>query len=229
MPENGFVFPAFSDRSSDIHSLMYYTKNPKEPKQELMESALGCKAKRTASEEKSTFDSILKSAVNDSDFDDDEVVIEIHQALNRIIEEHDTSTSSQPVILDSRTIESLMTSGSVPEELAIKIEQACAEEFGDEPPIVENIVDTKAIENHFKNKKEQELQKEVLELKTKLEEVAVPSELPWDTEEGKSAIVLNVSPDKAEEIKAQIIDGKRYIIIPVDDEQTVINGVNTEL
>ena len=229
MPENGFVFPAFSDRSSDIHSLMYYTKNPKEPKQELMESALGCKAKRTASEEKSAFDSILKSAVNGSDFDDDEVVIEIHQALNRIIEEHDTSTSSQPVILDSRTIESLMTSGSVPEELAIKIEQACAEEFGDEPPIVENIVDTKAIENHFKNKKEQELQKEVLELKTKLEEVAVPYELPWDTEEGKSAIVLNVSPDKAEEIKAQIIAGKRYIIIPVDDEQTVINGVNTEL
>ena len=41
--------------------------------------------------------------------------------------------------------------------------------------------------------------------------------------------MLNVSPDKAEEIKAQIIDGKRYIIIPVDDEQTVINGVNTEL
>ena len=147
-----------------------------------MESSLCCKAKRTASEEKSAFDSILKSAVNGSDFDDDEVVIEIHQALNRIIEEHDTSTSSQPVILDSRTIESLMTSGSVPEELAIKIEQACAEEFGDEPPIVENIVDTKAIENHFKNKKEQELQKEVLELKTKLEEVAVPYELPWDTE-----------------------------------------------
>ena len=101
MPENGFVFPAFSDRSSDIHSLMYYTKNPKEPKQELMESALGCKAKRTASEEKSTFDSILKSAVSSSDYDDDEVVIEIHQALNRIIEEHDTSTSSQPAILDS--------------------------------------------------------------------------------------------------------------------------------
>ena len=49
MPENGFVFPAFSDRSSDIHSLMYYTKNPKEPKQELMESALGCKAKRKIS------------------------------------------------------------------------------------------------------------------------------------------------------------------------------------
>lgn len=229
MPENGFVFPAFSDRSSDIHSLMYYTKNPKAPKQELMESALGCKAKRTASEEKSTFDSILKSAVSSSDYDDDEVVIEIHQALNRIIEEHDTSTSSQPAILDSRTIESLMANGSVPEELAVKIEQACSEEFGNEPPIVENIVDTRAIENHFKNKKEQELQKEVLELKNKLEEVAVSSELPWDAEEGKSKIVLNVSPDKAEEIKAQIIDGKRYIIIPVDDEQTVINGVSTEL
>lgn len=52
MPDTGFVFPAFTDRSSDIHSIIYYTKNAKEPRPEFMESALGCKPKRTASEEK---------------------------------------------------------------------------------------------------------------------------------------------------------------------------------
>ena len=31
MPETGFVFPAFTDSSSEIHSIMYYTKNAKMP------------------------------------------------------------------------------------------------------------------------------------------------------------------------------------------------------
>ena len=28
LPQVGFLFPAFSDRSTDIHSILYYTKNP---------------------------------------------------------------------------------------------------------------------------------------------------------------------------------------------------------
>src|SRR5471030_2781834 len=30
-PDLGFVFPAFTDRSTDIHSIMYYTKDAKDP------------------------------------------------------------------------------------------------------------------------------------------------------------------------------------------------------
>lgn len=36
-PTLGFVFPAFIDRSSDVNSIMYYTKNAKDPHPELME------------------------------------------------------------------------------------------------------------------------------------------------------------------------------------------------
>ena len=38
-PTNGFVFPAFIDRSTDVNSVMYYTKNAKDPHPELMEDA----------------------------------------------------------------------------------------------------------------------------------------------------------------------------------------------
>ena len=31
LPDTGFLFPAFTDRSSDIHSTLYYTKNSEEP------------------------------------------------------------------------------------------------------------------------------------------------------------------------------------------------------
>ena len=38
-------------------------------------------------------------------------------------------------------------------------------------------------------------------------------------------VVLRVKPEKVDQIKAQFIDGKRCIIIPIDeDEQVNVNG-----
>lgn len=231
MPENGFVFPAFTDRSSDIHSLMFYTKTPKEPHTDFAEKTFGCKIKRTASEEKTAFSSIIKNIAAEDDSDD--IVIGIHQALSEIAAEQDTSLSTEPVLLDSRTIENMRTNGFLSQEIADKIEKACEEEFGEEPPVIDNIVDTKVLENYAKKQREAELQKEVTELKSKLEAAESKSSddtLPWDLEDGKENIILNVSAEKAEEIETKIIDGRRFIVIPIEgDETAVINGVETEL
>ena len=231
MPENGFVFPAFTDRSSDIHSLMFYTKTPKEPHTDFAEKTFGCKIKRTAAEEKTAFSSIIKNIAAEDDSDD--IVIGIHQALSEIAAEQDTSLSTEPVLLDSRTIENMRTNGFLSQEIADKIEKACEEEFGEEPPVIDNIVDTKVLENYAKKQRETELQKEVIELKSKLEAAeskASDDSLPWDLEDGKENIILNVSAEKAEEIGTKIIDGRRFIVIPIEgDETAVINGVETEL
>ena len=231
MPENGFVFPAFTDRSSDIHSLMFYTKTPKEPHTDFAEKTFGCKIKRTAAEEKTAFSSIIKNIAAEDDSDD--IVVGIHQALSEIAAEQDTSLSTEPVLLDSRTIENMRTNGFLSQEIADKIEKACEEEFGEEPPVIDNIVDTKVLENYAKKQREAELQKEVIELKSKLEAAeskASDDSLPWDLEDGKENIILNVSAEKAEEIETKIIDGRRFIVIPIEgDETAVINGVETEL
>ncbi len=231
MPENGFIFPAFTDRSSDIHSLMFYTKTPKEPHRDFAEKTFGCKVKRTAAEEKTAFSSIVKAIAAEDDSDD--IAIGIHQALSEIAAEQDTSLSTEPVLLDKNTIENMKINGFISQETADKIEKACEDEFGDEPPVVENIVDTKALENHARKQREAELQKEVVELKSKLEEAESKSadlSLPWDTDEGRDSIVLNVSAEKAEEIETKIIDGRRFIVIPIEgDETAVINGIETEL
>ncbi len=40
-------------------------------------------------------------------------------------------------------------------------------------------------------------------------------------------IVLQVKPEKIPEIKSQIIDGQKCIVIPInDDEQTTVNGLD---
>ena len=231
MPENGFVFPAFTDRSSDIHSLMFYTKTPKEPKTDFAQAAFGCVPKRTAAEEKTAFGEIVKAIVSEDGSDD--LVTGIHQALSAMSQELDTSTSSEPAVLDSRTIESMLTNGYISEDTAEKIESACREEFGEEPPVLENIIDGKILEGSAKKQREAELQKEVAELKTQLAEAKASSDsslsLPWESGGGES-IVLNVSDEKAEEIETRIIDGRRFIVIPIEgDETAIINGVETEL
>ncbi len=231
MPENGFIFPAFTDRSSDIHSLMFYTKTPKEPKTNFAQAAFGCVPKRTAAEEKTAFGEIVKAIASEDGSDD--LVTGIHQALSAMSQELDTSTSSEPTVLDSRTIESMLTNGYISEDTAEKIESACREEFGEEPPVLENIIDGKILEGSAKKQREAELQKEVAELKTQLAEAKASSDsllsLPWESGGGES-IVLNVSDEKAEEIETRIIDGRRFIVIPIEgDETAIINGVETEL
>ena len=40
-------------------------------------------------------------------------------------------------------------------------------------------------------------------------------------------IILQVKPEKIPEIKSQIIDGKKCIVIPInEDEQTTVNGLD---
>ena len=41
-------------------------------------------------------------------------------------------------------------------------------------------------------------------------------------------VVLRVKPEKASQIKSQMIDGQKCLVIPMrDDEHATINGVNT--
>lgn len=41
-PDTGFLFPAFNDRSTDLHSALYYSKNGEELKEAFVELLLGC-------------------------------------------------------------------------------------------------------------------------------------------------------------------------------------------
>ena len=43
-------------------------------------------------------------------------------------------------------------------------------------------------------------------------------------------IVVKVNPEKVEQIETKIIDGKKYIVIPIDDnEQANVNGIEKTL
>ena len=73
------------------------------------------------------------------------------------------------------------------------------------------------------NKKEDELKERTTQLIEKQEEID-----NYIAETKTYDVVLRVKPEKASQIKSQIIDGQKCLVIPMkEDEHATINGVNT--
>ena len=218
-PESGFIFPAFTDRSTDIHAVMTYHKNPKEPHTELMENILGCESKRTAAEQKQAFTSIVQKAFGGDDEKSKEVFNEIQQGLSDIAEEHQTEESEseeEPFRLSAGDIEKLMEESDVPETASAVITSSFRDEFEEEAPILTNLIDSKAAEAGNILRQQKDLVKKVAELENQLGNTKT-----YD-------VILRVKPEKEQMIQSQIINGKKCIVIPMEeDEHAIVNGRNT--
>ena len=264
-PANGFVFPAFIDRSSDVNSVMYYTKNAKDTHPELMENVLGCTSKQTATIQKQTFQSIIKDSFLDEE-KAEKVFMEVQENLNNMIEEHNSmyedTPDCEPIALTDKDVQNILIESGIPEDITSQIEKSYVESFGEDLPLAENLIDNKTLKANEQRKKEEHLEKQVAILKTRLEEVK--KEAAMDKEEDSITenddlvsdetlesnseeilesnleesednttinseydIVLQVKPEKIPEIKSQIIDGQKCIVIPInEDEQTTVNGLD---
>ncbi|MDU2265897.1 DUF4317 domain-containing protein [Clostridium celatum] len=282
-PSNGFVFPAFINRSTDVNSIMYYTKNAKDTHPELMENALGCPSKQTNTEKKVLFNDIVRDALGPDEKKAEHFFMEIQESLNNKIEEHNIihEDSDEPVILTNDIIQDILSESGVPEEITTEIEKSYNENFGDTPPLAEILIDNKALAAKAQKKKEEMLEKQVRILQNKLEivqeslitsseksleeaptnstelssdlstvndiendtviaktedeidshiDININDTLEDTTEDLNADIVVKVNPEKVEQIETKIIDGKKYIVIPIDDnEQANVNGIETLL
>ena len=285
-PTNGFIFPAFINRSSDVNSIMYYTKNAKDTHPELMENTLGCYSKQTAAIQKDIFQSIIKDSFGADEQKADKIFMEVQDNLNNIIDEYNAiydDPDSEPITLTNTDIQSLLIESGIPEELTSKIEKSYIECFGDDLPLAENLIDTKVLKANEQRKREERLEKQVEILQNRLEQVkqevaidkesaplldnnddptldnSVESNLDEsidhnleelkdnDLEEAIEAVVeeaqeniqsndkadseydviLHVKPEKIPQIKSQMIDGQKCIVIPINEnEQTTVNGLD---
>ena len=235
-PDNGFVFPAFTDRSTDIHSIMYYTRNAKDPHPEFMELGLGCDPKPTATEQKETFKCIINNAIAPIEQEEGHYFMEIQESLNSLMEEKEAveDNSEEPLLLTSHTIQEVLVESGIPEDVTSVIERSYSEEFGDTPPQVEHLIDSKALAANVHRKREKELVQQVQTLQQKLEETqqedTQSAALPEDELTDDYDVILNVKPEKVDQISSQIIDGKKCLVIPIDEnEHATVNGIDAPL
>ena len=186
MPETGFLFPAFNDRCTDIHSTLFFNKNPEEPHAEFVEGILGCSLPLSAGGQKETFQAIIEETLGDDC--EYEVIKNIHENLTEMIEEH--KEIPEPLTLDKKEIKNLLEKSGAPEEKLADFDRLYDAAAGEDTALfVSNVASTRSFE------------------------VKTPD------------VVVKVNPERADLVNTMMVDGKRCLVIEIND-QVEVNGIN---
>lgn len=142
-PEIGFLFPAFNDRNTDIHSLLYYTKNPEVLHPEITEELLGCTLPLPAGSQKETFNTVIEDTFGqDCSF---ELAKTVHENLNALLE--GKKEEPEPTPLDKAELRTFLSScGADNEQLSRFEENFDAEKTADASLLVSNLANTRRFE-----------------------------------------------------------------------------------
>lgn len=219
--DTAFLFPAFNGRATDIHSTLVYTKNAKEPHEEFWANGLGCGTKRTATQKRDAFENMVVQTLGPDDEDTKDTVLDVQQNLNDfILVEKEKVDKDEPILLDGEMITEILTDAGISEPKAEKIKASYESFFEDTLPDAQELLDAKAIKNNEVRVEKKQLQEKVVDLTKKLEDAGVITSDGTDID-----VVVKVTPEKVEEIHTAFVDGKRCLVIPMEEnEEAKING-----
>lgn len=111
-PSNGFLFPCFNDRNTDIHSLLYYTKSVTDIQPGLIDNIFGSEVPYSADDEKEVFNNLIVETLGEEcNF---ETVKNIHESISEIIEEN--KENPDPVVLTPNDIKQIFEESDVSNE-----------------------------------------------------------------------------------------------------------------
>ncbi|MGB4659815.1 MAG: DUF4317 domain-containing protein [Mobilitalea sp.] len=142
-PCNGFLFPAFNDRSTDIHSILYYSKDPEAQHIDFVNQLLGCEVPISAGEQKEIFQTLIEETLGDDC--DMETIKNIHDKLNERIEDH--KDIPEPLTLNKTEVKDLLSDSGVSEEKLKDFDKNYEEKTGVNVSLLaSNIVNTRTFE-----------------------------------------------------------------------------------
>ena len=143
MPQTGFLFPCFNDRASDLHSALYYSKNPEEAHSEFVENVLGCTLPLSAGTQKETFQALIEETLGDEV--EYEVVKSIHENLTEMMEEH--KEVPEPLTLDKHQVKYLFEKSGVKEEKLTDFDKLYDAAAGEDTALlVDNVANVRTFE-----------------------------------------------------------------------------------
>ena len=112
MPDTAFLFPAFNDRSADIHSTLYYSKNAADLKDDFIDKVLGCSIPLPAECQKEAFQALVEEVLGDNC--SVEAIKNIHEELTEIVQEH--KEDPDPVVLDKNKVETIFAKSGMDDD-----------------------------------------------------------------------------------------------------------------
>lgn len=185
MPDLGFLFPVFNDRSTDIHGILYYSKNAEQLRSTFVDQLFGCEVPLSAGGQRDTFNTLVEETLGEDCAYD--TVMNIHEKLNEWVESQ--KDSPDPAILTKPEVKRLFEECGVEEEKLEDFDARYEATAGEDASLMAaNITNTRRME------------------------IKTPD------------VVIHVDPDRAELVETRMIDGRRCLVIPMEDN-VEINGI----
>ena len=143
MPDTAFLFPAFNDRSTDIHSTLYYSKNAAELKDDFIDKVLGCSIPLPADCQKEAFQALVEEVLGDNC--SVEAIKNIHEELTEIVQEH--KEDPDPVVLDKNKVETIFAKSGLDDDSMDAFDQCYDDTVGpDTELMLNNIYSSRSFE-----------------------------------------------------------------------------------
>ncbi len=140
-PMNGFLFPAFNDRFTDIHSMAYYTKNAADLQEDFIRGMFGCsRVPLPANVQKETFRALISDSLGDDC--DYSMIRSIHETLNEKIEEF--KDEPEPLELGREQLRSIFEESGVSDSCLETFDRCYDSRAGEDSSFTAaNIADTR--------------------------------------------------------------------------------------
>ena len=143
MPDLGFLFPVFNDRSTDIHGLLYYSKNAEQLRSTFVDELFGCETPLSAGGQRDSFNALVEETLGEDCAYD--TVMNIHEKLNEWVESQ--KDSPEPAVLTKPEVKRLFEECGVEEEKMETFDQCYEATAGENASLmVSNITNTRRTE-----------------------------------------------------------------------------------
>lgn len=143
MPDLGFLFPVFNDRSTDIHGLLYYSKNAEQLRSTFVDELFGCDTPLSAGGQRDSFNALVEETLGEDCAYD--TVMNIHEKLNEWVEAQ--KNSPEPAVLTKPEVKRLFEECGVEEEKMETFDQCYEATAGENASLmVANITNTRRTE-----------------------------------------------------------------------------------
>ena len=198
LPETGFLYPAFNERSADDGSILYSSKRSDYLQDSMLDKVLNVSITLPAKQQKEGFTEFVTEVLGeDTSF---ETVLSIHENLNETVNSKKTEAAGETIFLEKEEVRNVFEKSGVPAEKLDKFDSKFDEQFTvKEGPAVK------------------------VEEKLCAENVA-----PLRNFEVKNAnMVLRLKSRRTDIIGTRVIDGKKCLVIEMTDDLTV-NGIPVE-
>lgn len=187
-PMNAILFPAFHDRSSDIHSCLYYSKDDKDLQGVFIDCVIGGVIPTPAVDQKEVFQALVEETLGEAC--DYEAVRNIQDTIQEKLDERKEAENPEPYVLTKDAMKEILSESGIEEE---KVEQ------------VETVFE-RVVPEQMEMLAENVTNQRTFEVKT-------PN------------VSIRVKPEYSHMVETKTVDGKKCIVIAIDDTIQV-NGIN---